>query len=434
MANRGYADYIKRKQQAGTFVNPIPSMQSVFRGAQPTPATAPTSSPSTQNTQNSQTKAPTPYESYLQDLYGQQSQATTQRNENMDRERQRYLADLDNYNKQYENYAKSLQGNVGVIDKRISGVDKQLKDTLGLQEQQAQLERENTQRTADQNTRDLATAKQTLDNQLRNKFAGLGTVDSGGYQGYTGQQTSLNRDYLRQRANAQESTASNLQGVDLALRKAQLEAQSKASDVIFQYENLVKDIQKQLAGLPDQQKQAQLQAYRSLEDALSGINNDYQSTDSEIRKGIFDVSLQGAKAARSSGGAKQLKSDALGTVNKLLGSNLAAVSGTFRYGNTPLLNQLGGSGDTQTLIDQLKSQLQLDNIKYLKGSGQISDAEQRIVAAVNGLDQGKMSETAFFQRLGDIQVGLAQDLLREETGVDFSADEVVTYLTEKGLR
>jgi len=62
---------------------------------------------------------------------------------------------------------------------------------------------------------------------------------------------------------------------------------------------------------------------------------------------------------------------------------------------------------TKSKYDQLKSLLQLDNIKLLKGTGAISDAEQRILEKASTSLNRKLSDKDFVKVLNDLKTSLS---------------------------
>lgn len=115
--------------------------------------------------------------------------------------------------------------------------------------------------------------------------------------------------------------------------------------------------------------------------------------------------------------ATELKTNAFSSAKALLdmfshGQGTSAVGGN-------LLNRLGGVGDwlgqgtgRQDFIVQLnnlKALLSLDNVKYLKGQGQVSDAERRLLEQASTILDRSQTEGNFSKSLTDIVGALAPE-------------------------
>lgn len=112
-----------------------------------------------------------------------------------------------------------------------------------------------------------------------------------------------------------------------------------------------------------------------------------------------------------SSGTTPLKLEARNIAEDLLNKTKSGQGG-FALGKTSIFGTLPGtkSRDFVKNLDQVKSLLSLDNIKYLKGQGQVSDAERDLLQKAStqlGRDQ---SEEAFRQTLENIVQALGGDV------------------------
>ena len=100
-------------------------------------------------------------------------------------------------------------------------------------------------------------------------------------------------------------------------------------------------------------------------------------------------------------------SDTIASIDTVLKRNLNPVTGIWRVlGNVPGTNAY----DTRRMVEQVKSQLQLASVGKLKGQGQVSDAERRILAdAATALDSG-MTEKAFRDELNKVRKILERNI------------------------
>ncbi len=110
--------------------------------------------------------------------------------------------------------------------------------------------------------------------------------------------------------------------------------------------------------------------------------------------------------------ATQLQKNALDSAVQLLdmfnsGYGKSAVGFSTLLGGGIIPGTKGA--DFKTKFDNLSATLQLDAVKYLKGQGQVSDSERKILSdAVSGLSR-KQSEKAFKSTLQDVIVGLGKE-------------------------
>lgn len=114
--------------------------------------------------------------------------------------------------------------------------------------------------------------------------------------------------------------------------------------------------------------------------------------------------------------ASELKTNALSSAQSLLekiksGTGTSAIGGSrlFQLQNIPGTN----AKDFQVQLDNLKSLLSLDNVKLLKGQGQVSDSERLLLERASGkLDPGQ-SEASFKSAVEDVVKALSG----EQSGV-----------------
>jgi hypothetical protein len=95
---------------------------------------------------------------------------------------------------------------------------------------------------------------------------------------------------------------------------------------------------------------------------------------------------------------KQIATDILNMKGKLGRTGISAISGTIRPG-TFMSGTMGA--DAFAKLNQLKGFLTLDNIKFLKGTGTITDKEQGILESVVGLSE-KQTEKQMTEQLQKI--------------------------------
>lgn len=94
--------------------------------------------------------------------------------------------------------------------------------------------------------------------------------------------------------------------------------------------------------------------------------------------------------------ADELKKTALDTVDQLLERDFGAITGL----KNPIKSLTGENAYTQNLFKQIKSLLSLENVKFLKGQGAVSDAERALLAnSATSLDTNLKNEDFYGELL-----------------------------------
>ena len=129
--------------------------------------------------------------------------------------------------------------------------------------------------------------------------------------------------------------------------------------------------------------------------------------------------------------ATELKTNALQSAKELL-NKFNEGTGTSAVGGN-ILNRLGAFGDLlgkgtgradfTIQFDNLKALLSLDNVKYLKGQGQVSDAERRLLEQASAKLNRAQSETEFKKALEDIVTSLS-GIGGSQGGIDLNSPQV----------
>lgn len=140
----------------------------------------------------------------------------------------------------------------------------------------------------------------------------------------------------------------------------------------------------------------------------------------QAKMDAIDMAKAGEKSAEQLKQEQQEKSgrglreEAISTIDKILGKDTGGMTGTMQWGaKVPFL-----ATDTKATLgeyDKLSSLLSLDNIKYLKGTGQISDREGMILerAALSIPKDRKISDEDFRRVLEETRVKLSEEMGEE---------------------
>lgn len=264
--------------------------------------------------------------------------------------------------------------------------------------------------------RKAAEAKRQTDAQRQNMFAQLGTIDSGGAMGFTGQQINADAEFNRGTQTLLAQKAQKDQEIDdqvaIAERKAVASIQQEArklqtalrqisntlqegtieydkakKDAYRQFQTTVFDIADQINGLKVNAEQQKLAFEQSLM-AIEAENMSPELSDSFLQTGVpqtradfmYRVKNGDTMAKLFPGSIDQGKSaekqNIVSVVDELLNRGTKNITGLLRSDWVP------GSGGayTKNIYEQLRSMLSLENREKLKGTGAISDYESKILA------------------------------------------------------
>lgn len=150
--------------------------------------------------------------------------------------------------------------------------------------------------------------------------------------------------------------------------------------------------------------------------------------------------VQADVAAKAPGAASELKTTALTSAKELLdmftarkGVSAVGKGGAIARFTTGLI---GGTTvqDFQTLFNNVKSLLSLDNVRYLKGQGSVSDAERKLLEQASAKITLSQSEQEFERNLRDITFALGgmPSIIKSPDGSQFvqTKDLTTEQITE----
>ena len=297
-----------------------------------------------------------------------------------------------------------------------------------------QLEKEQTTANYDEATLTSARGKRDTDAARQRMFAGLGTLDSTGSMGFTGQQLNADEEFNRVQQNRETEKARALTAIDAKVATAERTAKNEIAKEAATFNETIRKIMSQ-ANATDMDKEAQVRAaYLDLKNTVQGINDTLAATqqNGELEKLKYmaeqEKANQGAnlspefiqtgvpktaadfiyKTQNPAGFETKIGADAQGksggkvlqVVNNVLNGNIGAITGWLKTGWIP------GSAGAQTKNDfeNLKSMLSLEGRQQLKGSGAISDFEAGMLEKAASLGLGtNLSEDQFRAKLNQFK-------------------------------
>lgn len=302
------------------------------------------------------------------------------------------------------------------------------------------LNKENINAEYDKSLRQSAKSKRETDAQRQNTFAALGTLDSGGAMGFTGQQQNADEEFLagqqetlRQRANKISTLEIDLSTAERQAKKLLTEQSLKFNESVRQiranaslmgnekeaairqkyleFEGMARGIQDQLAQMQynvEVEKTQYAQQVKLLSDQAKGPNlsDEFIRTGQPVTREDFIYRTQNPDAFEGKFGASaaqsQEKQGMIDLIDKLAGGDIGAITGIVKTGWVP-----GSQGAlTKNYFDQLKGMLSLENRAKMKGSGAISDFEAKTLDRAASALGTNLSEDQFRAVLNDLRTNL----------------------------
>lgn len=301
--------------------------------------------------------------------------------------------------------------------------------------------------------RQLAMTRRQQAGELERKYAALGTIDSYGVGSFTGANTNLETEFLRQTNENLNMLQNRVAEIEDTFSRAYTDAQRRIQDEETKYNQAVREINRLLAGNESMRAQALQQASSMLRQKQMEIADDIESlrltlaqeqaeaqkalraeqtkdqaimqefaTLSEefkntgipqtandaffankypdYMKNLQDIYKEKAKTTTTSDQGTAQKQEIVNVIDNLIASGgIGGITGFARTGFIP-----GSKGAlAKAYYDQLQGLLSLENRNMLKGSGAISDFEARTLErAASALNQN-LSEDQFMQILNELK-------------------------------
>lgn len=323
-------------------------------------------------------------------------------------------------NKTYNQQGQYLQGQIPEFEKRISEAERIRNERLsGIDTRLAQQSAQ-AQEQANMDTAQLGKIKKMQDVQRRNQFANLGTLESTGFFGFTGQQTNADQQFITDLANLEQEKSRVTENLRLQANEDRLTVQQAMDNEIAGYRSELNKLNNSVFTNEQDRQAAILGLQDQLRSRLYSIADSFDERETQRQKALQDIELEQKKLAndlekeRIKAGADSstdTTAEALITAKELLASDLSAITG-LSLGR--LSTAIPGSAAQNTLNNYRKLQglLQLANAKLLKGGGSISDAERALLAQASSSLGQNLSPADFEKNLREVARILEKDLIQ----------------------
>lgn len=137
--------------------------------------------------------------------------------------------------------------------------------------------------------RQLAMTRRQQAGELERKYAALGTIDSYGVGSFTGANTNLETEFLRQTNENLQKLQGRIQDIDTQFNTAVIEGNRKIQDEENKYQDAVREINRLLAGNESLRTQALQQASSLLRQKQLEIQDDVENLRLQLEKDKYDT-------------------------------------------------------------------------------------------------------------------------------------------------
>ena len=302
------------------------------------------------------------------------------------------------------------------------------------------LNKDNINAEFDRSLKQAAQSKRTTDAQRQNTFAALGTLDSGGAMGFTGQQQNADEEFLSNQQETLRQRANKISTLEIDLSTAERKAKKLITEQSLKFNEAVRAIKADATLMGNEKEAAIRQKYLEFEGQAKGIqdqlaqmqyNVEVEKTNYAQQMKLMEEQSKGPNLSESfiatgqpstredfiyrtahpeafegklGAGAQQTqeKQGMIDLIDKLSGGDIGAITGIVKTGWVP-----GSQGAlTKNYFDQLKGMLSLENRAKMKGSGAISDFEAKTLDRAASALGTNLSEDQFRAVLNDLRTNL----------------------------
>lgn len=262
------------------------------------------------NTQDTKTQ-PSAFDSYMKTFGNYQSTLDS----NLNRDTTFAQKRADTFTKQqgelYDIQNSGLQEGLKSAEKMSKGARDTYYKNLALTKEGANIAKDDVRTQADETLLSQAQNKRQVDAQRQRKFASLNTIDSGGSQGFTGQQENADTQFLNNQAKTQELRDRDLKTIDLEIVKAEIDTKSLVDQEVTKFQDYARQVQ-QSVQLNDVQKRQMLEnAYLELEGTLNGLVDNYNTNVSTLEGKKLELAKTIAEGQNKAGKEVYANEDAL---------------------------------------------------------------------------------------------------------------------------
>lgn len=192
-----------------------------------------------------------------------------------------------------------LMASRGDAEKALAGFKESTQATIGDLLASGARQKESGEREMGSAQRRAAADKRRTDQMRQSKFASLGTLDSYGAQGYTGQQTEADNEYSLANRNMEAQFAERMADVDQQVESSVRNAYKAIQDEEIKFNALVRNIDSSMAKGSIEHSNAMNTAYREYQNATLGMQDYIAGIENEAATIKMQLQQQAQQLANS---------------------------------------------------------------------------------------------------------------------------------------
>lgn len=188
----------------------------------------------------------------------------------------RYNATRGIQNEMFDNANNDLRGEIPRLDERFSKFEQGVRANMAEADQIGSEQKANAQTYTGSAQRTAMENKRQTDAQREKQYAALGTIDSYGTGSFTQGNANADTEFNRGTQGRYDTLAQNMTEIDRTVANAKREALGLIDQERTKYEDTVRQINIQLRDNEVQRKAALSEAYYATQEAISGIQDQYE--------------------------------------------------------------------------------------------------------------------------------------------------------------
>jgi hypothetical protein len=276
----------------------------------------------------------------------------------------------------YANFNDQIEG----YQKRGENYGDLIKSNIELGREGADASKADIEKQYQGSEADLTKQKQMQDIKRRNMFASLGTLESGGFMGFTGQQTEADKQFMTDLQDFKDGKIRDINEVNRRQQEFENTSIYKLQDTLDQFNAQINNIYADISKNEVQRNNDINAVYQDVSDKVFKIQEGYSSSMDEYEKMRYEVGSKVGNNNQNLGNELKIKNDydaelkainyqdILGQYERSKDANINDSAGQFTiiYGFTKLLDPATGvkegefqnTANAQSLLQQANGYLQ----------------------------------------------------------------------------
>lgn len=194
----------------------------------------------------------------------------------LQQQKDRYNDTVGIQNTMFDNANNDLRGEIPRLDERFGKFESGVRANMAEADQIGSEQKTNAQTYTGSAQRTAMENKRQTDAQREKQYAALGTIDSYGTGSFTQGNANADTEFTKGTQGRYDALAQNMTEIDRTVANAKREALGLIDQERTKYEDTVRQINTQLRDNEVGRKAALTEAYYSTQEAISGIQDQYE--------------------------------------------------------------------------------------------------------------------------------------------------------------